>query len=626
MLLKQITLKPVLFIVFLNFLFNATFAQKAPVKFGKIDKEDLLMKVYPADTSAEAVVLCDYGYFDANQLQFTRTLRIKILKKEGEHWGDQIFPTSSKANIKGITYNLVNNEIVTDKLKSESIFKERVNDDYYRIRVAMPNVKEGSIIDLMFYFPGLPSEWKFQNEIPVKWSELVIEPNQYISFRKNFFGYESLSENSDMRWVAKNMPAFKKEPYMNSIENYITKFEIDILDINIPGYYKSYTTSWEAVNELLLNHEYFGKTLSGTMFLNSTAKEIEKKYTSPIEKMKAAFEAVKKVKWNEEKQIFTTNNLLNTAFNKKIGNSADINLILVQLLKKLDLDAYPVALSTRENGILSPVFPSYNKLNYVIAYTKIGEQPYLLDATEDLMPAGLIPERCVNWRGRIINSNKSEWVDLITDKKQKKITQYELKLEPENILTGKISAVRYDYSAFNFRKKYEKFNGQDEYLKDFEKTHTGLQVQSCKLSNADSIYLPLYENYDVKIKNYVSKSDNLLYINPMAYERITENPFKLEDRKYPVDFTYRTESTHMFKLSLPEGYEVSELPKSVIMRLPDNGASLTYQLSTNGNSVNLTCKLQINKTIFTEADYANLRSFYSEVVKKESESIVLKKI
>ena len=58
-------------------------AQKAPIKFGKIDKANLENNVYAPDSSAAAVVLCDYGNFTMTRFQTVRTLRIKILKKEG---------------------------------------------------------------------------------------------------------------------------------------------------------------------------------------------------------------------------------------------------------------------------------------------------------------------------------------------------------------------------------------------------------------------------------------------------------------------------------------------------------------------------------------------------------------
>lgn len=55
------TKTPTFLLLSLIFSFNI-FAQKpAPIEFGKISMEDLKMKSYAKDTSAEAVVLCDYG-------------------------------------------------------------------------------------------------------------------------------------------------------------------------------------------------------------------------------------------------------------------------------------------------------------------------------------------------------------------------------------------------------------------------------------------------------------------------------------------------------------------------------------------------------------------------------------
>jgi hypothetical protein len=622
---------PTLMLFFISMAPLIVFGQKAPIKFGKVSKADLEMKAYPSDTSAEAAVLCNYGYFDATRFDFVRTMRIKIFKKEGTHWGSMVFPLSSKADIKGVTFNLENGEVVESKLKSESIFRERVTDDNYRVRVAMPNVKEGSIIDIEYVHPWLPSEWRFQEEIPVRWSELIIESSPYVDFRKNFFGFERLSESTDTRWVTKDMPAFKKEPYMNAVTNYITKYEIEVLNISIPGnersngFFREYCTSWEAVNNRLRESSYFGKAMQGCAFLNSIVKEIEKKYSDPVDKMKAAHEAIKKaIKWNDEEALFSSSENLSSPFNKKIGNSGDINMALIQLLRKLDMDVYPVALSTRSNGFLSPISPSLDKLNYVVAYVVMGDKKYFLDATEEFLPAGMLPYRCLNLQGRLIDEKKSAWIDLTPGKKDKKTMVYNLKLEPDNILTGQLTRADYDYAALDFRKKYEKFNSKEEYLKDFENDNKGLTVSTCDILNLDSIYLPVKETYGVKIKNKVTSAGNLLYINPLLFDQMTSNPFKNEDRKYPVDFIQPIEQMYIWKLTLPEGAQVSELPKPLVIKLPDNSASVQYQIASVGNVIQLTYKFVINKPIFSNEQYADLRMFFSEMMKKHSESVVIK--
>ena len=401
----------------------------------------------------------------------------------------------------------------------------------------------------------------------------------------------------------------------------MTKFDIEILKI----FNREFTTTWEAVNKRLDEYEYFGRVMEGCSFLNSLAREIKKNQSDPYERLKAAHEAIKKaVKWNEEETAFASSGDLSSSFNKKIGNSGDINLTLIQLLKKLDFEVYPVALSTRENGFLSPINPSLGKLNYVIAYVLLGDKKYFVDATEEFMPVGMLPQRCINLQGRLIDDKKSEWIDLSDNKKDKKIILFNLNMDGDNVLTGKITKASYDYAALDFRKRYEKFNSKEEYLKNFESEYKGLSVIESEITNLDSIYLPVLESYTVKIKNVVTTSGNQVYLNPFLFEQMTSNPFKSVERKYPVDFVSPFETVYVFRLALPEGAQVTELPKPLAMRLPDGSAVVLYQFTSVGNVVQLTYRFSVSKAIYPENEYADLRALFSELVKKHSEQIVIK--
>ncbi len=250
-------------------------SSKAPVKFGKIDIEYLKMTVCDIDSTAPAAILCDYGYFNGTTFSFTRLVRIKILSKEGYEWADRVFKTNSKANIRGITYNLENGEVVKEWLNKSSIFVDKVYDDLYQMRVSMPNVRVGSVIDIEFTYSWLPGSWYFQRTIPVLHSELYIEKSIYLTFRKNFIGNIRLSESSNDRWVAKNVPAFREEPYMSSIENYISKFEIEIMKVSYPGLYINFAETWGGVAGIMMGMEHFGLPLkSFNTYIKGWAKEI----------------------------------------------------------------------------------------------------------------------------------------------------------------------------------------------------------------------------------------------------------------------------------------------------------------------------------------------------------------
>ncbi len=414
----------ILAILLLIFLQGA-YSQKAPIKFGKPEVSDLEMSVYPLDSSASAVILCDYGYFNEHNFQFTRILRIKILTTEGLSWANHTFPVSEKLMVSGYTLNLENGAIVKTKLEKESIFKERITERYYRVRVSMPNVKVGSVIDLEFTHEGLPSEWRFQDIIPVKHSELILEDVDYLQFRKRFVGYNALSYSDNNRWVAGNVPPFKAEPYINSIENYITKFVFEIQNINAPQfmYYKSYADTWKNVRDRLYEHENFAKT-TFTTFLNKYANEIKAKYTSPADMVNAAVETIKTVKWNEVNTVLMNNNSSNGVFSDKIGNSAEINFMLMALLEKLDFNVQPIVLSTRDNGLINPNIPTLSGLNYIIVKATKDGQEYIVDATQKYLPYTLLPEHCLNGTAVLLTSDNVQLIELAPKGKDKAFTKY----------------------------------------------------------------------------------------------------------------------------------------------------------------------------------------------------------
>ena len=606
--------------------FSQIKGQPAPARYGKIDMADLEMKVYARDTTAEAVVLCDYGFFNPSTFDFQRLLRIKVLKKEGSHYVNNVAYINGVGSIKGITYNLVDGEIVETKLKNESIFKEEVREGRYRYRVTMPDVRVGSIVDINYSFPLLPGDWLFQNVIPVRWSELRIPNTPNVVFQKVSFGFQPLYINDGNRWVAKDMPALRTEPYVNSLFNYLTRMEIELSSYDFPGYASKYlTTSWEAVNNFLLDNKYFGVAMGMGIFLIDDAKKIKALNLSDQNKMKAACDSIKsKVKWNQIESLYTSADLA-FVYRRGSGNSADVNLILVQLLKKLDFDAFPVALSTRENGIISPAFPTIDKLNYVIAGVKYKDKMYYFDATEPCLPAGMLPFRALNGRGRSIDSDLSEWVDLAPENDQQEIAYCKMKLDESGTIKGTITYTDNNYQAYYLRKDLRAHNSQDEHIREMESNFPGLTIESYTYEDIDSVYKPVKEIYEVSLTGYADILGDMISVSPMLIEKLESNPFKMENRKYPIDYGHLIRTRFILNIEIPAGYQIAEMPKATNMVLPDKSARFTYNTTVSNNNIQLISNFDINKTVFTEGEYLLVKEFYNQIIAKHHEVIMLKK-
>lgn len=610
--------------VLLNLFVCLTYAQKAPIKFGDVSKEDLKMSVYPADTTAPAVILCDYGSF--NRLTFTRTLRIKILKKEGSNWANHVYPVNAQSTLKAITFNLENGKVIQDRLRNESIFYEKVTDGYYLVRIAMPNVKVGSIIDIEFTFPGIPRAWRFQDVIPERYNEIVMT-SDIVRFNTNYFGSEPLYSTAHNRWIAKDMPSFKEEPFISSPENYITKLEFDILDIGKGANYTAVTSSWNEVSKLLSKATDFGLAYEASGHLNDMARKIATKAKTKNERLIMAYDTIKKeIRWDEKESLITSRNSLSYVRKMKLGNSADINLMLAQLLKDLDIEVTPVVMSTRQNGLLSPFSPSISKLNYVIVMAKIDDKTFLLDATEPYMPYNLLPLRCLNYQGHTYNVTQSDVIEIKPEGKDKKIVNYKLKLDSISGLKGMMTITSSDYAAFDLRKEFHKFNSNGEFIDKITEDKPGIKISNMQLENMEDISLPVTEKYDIVIKNGVLESDHNLFIYPLFYDKIAENPFKSDKRKYPVDFAYETDKTVISLISLPENYSVSNLPAPISMVLPGDAGSYVFEVSQVGSMIKMLSRFRIKKSLFVQNEYADLKEFYNQIIKKQSEPVVLRKL
>jgi len=225
----------------------------------------------------------------------------------------------------------------------------------------------------------------------------------------------------------------------------------------------------------------------------------------------------------------------------------------------------------------------------------------------------------------VIKKTGEEWVDLLPQKKNRSISILNLKLSPDGTLKGNWGKSVYDFAALDQRNHYKTFNSEDEYLKKIESDNIGLSVESYKMTGIDSLQLPFKEDFTITLKNRVTKANNQMFISPVLFDKYTENPFKAEQRVYPVDFTTPVETTQIFMLEVPTGYSIDQIPKNIKMSLPDNTASFQMLSSLNENKVQIMFKLLVNKPVFYQPEYPNLKVFFDELVKKQAEMLIIKK-
>lgn len=646
-------------------LFHMGFSQKPPAKFGGVSKEEVEMKVYAADTSAAAIKLLDYGgsHISYNQsigftLTFDRLIRIKILKKDGYDWANFEIPLYHQGgrdekvvSLKAITYNLVDGKVVETKLKKDGIFDEKRDDHWNLKKVTMPDIKEGSVVEIAYsvssdFWSNL-EDWAFQSTIPIVWSEYRVRIPEYFSYDKYMEGYIALSTREEtsvpitfvvdsksnevlnlqenrMRYVAQNVPAFKPEPFITTPSDYISRINFELAYVKMPHQpIKAYMGTWDDINKTFWEDANFGGQIKGNNFLKSTVAEITTGQTSPEQKINSIYNYVKQnVAWDGSYRRYVSTPLKKVLENKK-GNSAEINFLLASMLEKANFEVYPVLVSTRNHGFVRESIPVASQFNNMVCVVYVDGKQILLDATVKFLPIGVLPQNCLNGRGLVISKERSSWVNLESSLKSRFLVNTEFTISEDESLQGKIAFERTGYEAQKSRNNYF-IEGEEKYIESLSKER-GWEISNSAFADAKEIGMPFKEEHQFEIVDEITSAADIYYIDPFITAKMSENIFKLEDRQYPVNFGSPFERIYMAKITIPEGYEMEELPQSKVLRLPEDGARYVYSVNQMGNVVNIMSNLSVNRSIFSQVEYPNLREFYNQIVAKQAEMIVIKK-
>jgi hypothetical protein len=262
-----------------------------------------------------------------------------------------------------------------------------------------------------------------------------------------------------------------------------------------------------------------------------------------------------------------------------------------------------------------------SQFNYVICQAKLDGKNILLDATDRMLPIHILPERCLNGKGYIVSKESPGWIAMNAPK-SKVYASADVSLTAEGQLKGKMSISNDGYFGYTMRKKYFT-KGEEEYVKNFAHDMSW-DVSKIEFENVKNISESAKEKYEFTHMDNFGDA-NVLYVNPILHLRQDENPFKQEERIYPVDFGSAKDQTFVCKLTIPDNYMPEELPVSKVMVLPNNAGKYVYNVQLIGNVISVTSMLSINQSLFTQDDYPNLREFYKLVVAKQAEQIVLKR-
>lgn len=641
---------------------SITFAQYSS-EFGKLSKAEMTFNTYDKDSLAAAVYLYEFGdnYFEVRDnriwLITKYHAKIKVLTPKGIDQSIIKIPyyhtdkSTEKINdLRAVTHN---SGISTGVKKSE-FFNSDVGDNWSEMRFTFPNVQKGSVLEYAYEiqspFHFNLKGWEFQSDIPKIYSEYNAKIPGNWTYNRSLIGEQKLDINEAsvkkycfsipggqneascevLKYVMKDIPAFEESgEFMLSANNYNSRLEFELSEYRkLGGGIERFTKSWKDVDMEFKTDKDIGSQLRKRNFFEKNVDPILLTEGEPLERAKNIYSFVKKhFTWNEKYGIWHDNRVKN-AFEERRGNVAEINIALINLLNASGIKTDMMLTATRMRGLPKKSQPVMTDFNYIIAKAEIDGETYLLDATEKNMPFGMLPYRCLNYYGRVMDfDNESYWYDIVPEKNNKRTVRAQIKLNLEDKkIEGLLGVISFGYLSVSQRSILET-KSNEQYLEEFEKDiGNDFYVSSYELKKENSDEKQVTERFEFGIENGFQESK--IYIDPFLFKFFEGNPFSASKRSYPIDFGYLRGYEYYLNVQIPDGYRIKDVPQPRNINLPDNLGQLKFDVNENsGGMLNLVFSFKLNATHYPSKSFELVRDFFNQGVDIQSHSlIVLEKI
>ena len=630
--LKKLT--PLL--VLLTILTTPSSGQTQP--YGIIDTADLKMTTCDFEMDANAMVLFDYAVVTNEDytIKMQRHKRIKIFNNNAKDIANIRIEFEGSDNderitdVEAETINLNNNTIEYTDVDKKLIYTEHTDKNTKAIVFTFPNVKPGSVLEFVYKWTTGNShnypDWIFQSSIPCRYSEFdatFANAPRFSCYRKVL---QPLFRDSTLKldekraekhiWALKNVPSFNMEPYMDYPEDYLQR-------IVITGWAKYFT--WAFLSGSILADENVGEQLDKNLENEDKIITKAKALKTTDQRISYIFDTVKNtMKWNKLDYDFAIDGV-KKCWDKKTGNSTEINLILFDLLKKANVNCSLLVLCTRNHGKIDPQFPGVSHVNRTVIYYPVDSaRYYVLDASNPYNNYNSIPPDLIDLNALLIDpSSKNFSIKLIKNEPAREVIIINGSIGADGRLLGN---TRISCPANNREKYLRPYNeqGEKKYIEQLQDKFTGLKITDLKVENLAIDTLPFEQTFEFKY-NLTAPDGNYLYFNPNSFSVFEKNPFLSDTRISAIELGRLNTYLINGRYTIPPGYKIDVLPKYVTMSMPDRAITFTRFTAQQEGVMVINFTIKYNRSLFSKEEYPSIRDFYKKMYELLNEPIVLKK-
>ena len=633
------------------------------LKWGKPTDEELKMTEYAADKDADAVMLChqtsvNYTFMEGGfKVYYRYHARLKVLKPEGKRVADvSIVYHDNESNhlrkelvagLKATAYNLENGKLEKTKMERSMVNEERLDKYQKLLKFSVPQVKVGTVIEYEYRiesdYYGDIRDWYAQRDIPVLYTDYELSIPEWFVFNIEETGMNTLEKKIDKgsmtlifsgeteqltteerHFIGRELPALKDDDFVWHAEDYGNKVTAELSGIYIPGaVHKNYTSTWNDIDSQLMEDDEFGGRIKKSSPLKA---EIIAAGIPDIADKKARAAAVwqllcQRVRWNGDYAFW--GKPAAKILKEGTGTNADINFLYMNMLQDAGIVSEPVALRTRNRGMLPLSHPSLKYLNtFVVGIHTTDSTMLFMDGSVEDGYLNVLPPRLLVNRARAIRKNSNGfWIDLMATAQSKVTTAVQAEMNGDGLLKGRRTTMLLDEAAANLRKTWRNVKDSVEQIHQMQE-RDNIEIESYTLEGLRDFSPNMKET--MTFSKQCDTAGDMIYLNPLIFIPMRESPFKDAERMLPVEFPFRQSEMLNVVLTLPEGYAVEEVPKPIIMKF--DGATARLICNVTGQQLNMQFRLNIDKPFYIQTEYHDLKDFFDKLSERCKDIVTIRKM
>jgi hypothetical protein len=313
-----------------------------------------------------------------------------------------------------------------------------------------------------------------------------------------------------------------------------------------------------------------------------------------------------------------------SAWEKGTGTNGEINLIFVNLLKSVGMEAIPMLANERQRGKIDINYPFIDQFKQVVTLVKLPSKHMIIDASDKETPFDMVPLSLLNTYAYKVDK-KDNGLMIIEDDRMYNENRVIINgyITTDGILKGSTKIQSFDYARLARKEELKETNHakflQEYFMKDYQE----LTADSLVIENEEKDSLSLDQNF--VFSQALNNSGDFILMDYQMFTGLHKNPFMNDMRFSDINFGSPQRYTVSMIISLPENYTIDALPKNSSMRTPDTAFMFQRTLMEQKGVLTMQMHLDINRSYFERDEYPTLQAFYKKLFGLLTEQVVLKK-